>query len=147
MQRYLALSSESRYVYQSRIPAFSPEYSIRQEILEKPSTQRFLSIFSAIRFSDNRSICFLPVTSNNSMYSLTFRCIHSGDRCNDTNLEHGSSLCISSLQYDFKKAPKNKIGMCSSPNSNSTSLEYPTMVPRSSLLRDQCPYHREKEFW
>ena len=67
--------------------------------------------------------------STTSQYSLASRSLQSGNRCNDTKLEHGSSLSISPVQYDFKSAPKNKTGMCSSPNSDCTSLEYPTMIP------------------
>ena len=95
------------------------------------SSQSFSSGFLTSRFSENRSICFLPIPSTTSVYGLAFRSLQSGDRCNDTKLRHRSSLCISSFQYDFKSAPKNKTRMCSSPDSDCTSLEYPTMVPRT----------------
>ena len=70
------------------------------------------------------------------IYSLASRSLQSRDRCNDTKLEHRSSLCISPFQYDFKSAPKNKTGMCSSSDFDCTSLEYPTMVPRT--LKPLC---------
>ena len=142
-QRDLALSSKSQYGYHSRIPAFSTEYSSRQRIKKKTrlfivasSSQSFSSRFSTTRFSDNKSICFPPVPPTTSMYSLAFRSLHSGDRCNDTKLEHRSSLCICAFQYDLKRAPKNKTGMCSSSDFDCTSLEYPTMVPRT--LKPLC---------
>ena len=139
----MALSSKSQYGYHSRIPAFSTEYSSRQRIKKKTrlfivasSSQSFSSRFSTTRFSDNKSICFPPVPPTTSMYSLAFRSLHSGDRCNDTKLEHRSSLCICAFQYDLKRAPKNKTGMCSSSDFDCTSLEYPTMVPRT--LKPLC---------
>ena len=92
------------------------------------SSQSFSSGFSTTRFSDNRSICFAPIQPTTSIYSLASRSLQSRDRCNDTKLEHRSSLCISPFQYDFKSAPKNKTGMCSSSDFDCTSLEYPTMV-------------------
>ena len=83
----------------------------------------FSSGFSTSRFSDNRSICFPPIQSTTSIYSLASRSLQSGDRCNDAKLEHRSSLCIPPLQYGFKSAPKNYTGMCSSPDSDCTCLE------------------------
>ena len=94
-------------------------------------SQRFLSGFSTTRFSNNRSICFPSMPSTTSIYIIVPRSLQSGDRCNDTKLESRSSLCISPFQYDFKSAPKNKTGMCSSSDSNCTSLEYLTMAPRA----------------
>ena len=64
-----------------------------------------------------------------SVYSLASRSLKSGDRCNETKLEHRSSICIPPFQYDFKSAPKNKTRMYSSPDSDWISLEYPSMVP------------------
>ena len=74
--------------------------------------------------------------STTSIYSLASRSLQSGDRCNDTKLEHRFFLCICLFQYDFKRAPKNKTGMCSSSDSDCNSLEYPTMVPRT--LKPLC---------
>ena len=86
--------------------------------------------FSTTRFSCKIFICFLSMSSATSIYSLASRSIQSGDRCNDIKLEHKSS--ISPYQYDFRSAPKNKTVMRSSPDSDCTSLEYPTiMVPRT----------------
>ena len=86
--------------------------------------------FSTTRFSCKIFICFLSMSSATSIYSLASRSIQSGDRCNDIKLKHRSS--ISPHQYDFRSAPKNKTGMRSSPDSDCTSLEYPTiMVPRT----------------
>ena len=117
-QRDLAFSSQSQYGYHSRILAFSTECSSRQRIKKKTrlfrlasSSQSFSSCFSPTRFSDNRSICFLPMPPTTSIYSQTSRSLQSRDRCNDTKLKHRSSLCISPFQYDFKSAPKNKTGM------------------------------------
>ena len=59
------------------------------------SSQSFSSHFSTTRLSDNRSICFLPMPSPTSIYSLASRSLQSVDRCNHTKLEHGSFLCIS----------------------------------------------------
>ena len=100
------------------------------------SSQSFSSGFSTTRFSDNRSICFAPIQPTTSIYSLASRSLQSRDRCNDTKLEHRSSLCISPFQYDFKSAPKNQTGMCSPSDFDCTSLEYPTMVPRT--LKPLC---------
>ena len=117
---------------------FWEKYSSRWRIKKKirlfrvtSSSQSFSSGFSTTKFSDNRSVCFPPMPSTTSIYGLASRSLESGDRCNDTKLEHRSSLSISPFQYDFKSAPKNKAGMCSSSDSNCTSLEYPTMVLRS----------------
>ena len=74
--------------------------------------------------------------STTSIYSQAYRSLQSGDRWNDAKLEHRSSLCISPFQYDFKNAPKNKTGICSTTDSDCTSLEYPTMVPRT--LKPLC---------
>ena len=41
-------------------------------------------------------------------------------------LEHRSSILP--YQYDFRSAPKNKTGIRSSPDSDYTSLEYPTIM-------------------
>ena len=57
-----------------------------------------------------------------SVYSLASRSLKSGDRCNETKLEHRSSICIPPFQYDFKSAPKNKTRMYSSPDSDWISL-------------------------
>ena len=62
---------------------------------------------------------------------LMFRSLQSRDRCNDAKFEHGSFLCIFPLQYDFKSDPKYKAGMCSFPDSDCTSLKYPTMAIRT----------------
>ena len=98
----VTLSSKSQYVYHSRIPTFSTDYSSRQEIKKKnilfevdSSSKSFLSHFSTTRLSDNRSICFLLMSSPTSIYNLSSRSLQSVDRCNDTKLEHGSFLCIS----------------------------------------------------
>ena len=88
------------------------------------SSQSFSSGFSTTRFSDNRSICFAPIQPTTSIYSLASRSLQSRDRCNDTKLEHRSSLCIFPFHYGFKSAPKNKIGTCSSSGFDCTSLEY-----------------------
>ena len=137
-QRNLILSSKSQNGYHSRNPALSTEYSSRQRVKKKnrlfrvaSSSQSFSSGFSTARFSDNRSVCFLPMPPTTSIYSLAFRSLQSGDRCNDTKVKHRSSLCSSPFQYDFKSAPENKTGMCSSPDFNCTSLQYPAMVPRT----------------
>ena len=95
------------------------------------SFQSFSSGFSTTRFSDNRSISFPPMPPTTSINSLASRSLQLRDTCNDTKLEHRSSLCISPFQYDFKSAPENKTGMCSSPDFNCTSLQYPAMVPRT----------------
>ena len=92
--------------------------------------------FSTTRFSNNKSICFAPMLPTTSIYILTSRSLQSGERCNDTKLEHRSPLCISPFQYYFKSAPKNKRGMCSSSDLDCTSLEYQTMVPR--ILKPLC---------
>ena len=39
-------------------------------------------------------ICFLPMPPTTPIYSLASRSLQSRDRCNDTKLEHRSSLCI-----------------------------------------------------
>ena len=110
-QRDLALSSKSQYVYHSRIPAVSTEYSSSQRIKSRKksrlfrvasSSQSFARVFLITRCSNNRSICFPPMPK----------------------LEYMSSSCISPFQYDFKSAPKNKTGMCSSSDFDCTSLEY-----------------------
>ena len=46
--------------------------------------------------------------STTSIYSLVCTSLQSGDRCNDTALEHRSHLWISPFQYDFKSALKIK---------------------------------------
>ena len=53
------------------------------------------------------------------------------------NLNMGPSYEFPSFsQYDFKSAPKNKTEICFSPDSDWTSLEYPTMVPKT--LKPLC---------
>ena len=128
-QRVLVLSSKSQYVYHSRIPAFSTEYSSKQGIKKKTrlfrvasSFQKFSSVFSTTRFSSNRSICFLPMPSATTIYSMESRFLQPGGGCNDTKLEHWSFTYIPPFQYDFKSAPKIKTGMFSSPFSACTSL-------------------------
>ena len=76
----------------------------------------------------------MPLTT--SIYGLASRSLQSRDRCSNTKLDHSSSLCIFPFHYDFKSAPKNKTGMCSSSDSNCTSLEYLTTVPR--ILKPLC---------
>ena len=112
-QRDLALFSKSQYFYPSRTPDFSAEWSSGEGIKKKArlfrmasSCQSFSSGFSTTRLSNNRSSCFLPMLSTSSIYSLTSRSFQLGNRCNDTKLEHMSSLCIPPFQYDFKSAPK-----------------------------------------
>ena len=61
------------------------------------SSQSFSCGFSTTRFSDNRSICFALMPSTTSIYSLSSRSLQPGDRCNDTKLEHRSSLSISPI--------------------------------------------------
>ena len=92
-------------------------------------SQSFSSGFSTTKFSNNRFIYFRPMPSTTSIYSLASRSLQGRDRCNDTKLEHRSSLCISHFQYDFNSAFKNETGMCFSSDSDCNSLEYPTMVP------------------
>ena len=61
-------------------------------------TTEYLPVFSTeytSRFSDNRSIRFPPMPLATSIYSLSSKSTQSGDGCNDTNLEHWSSKCIS----------------------------------------------------
>ena len=60
-------------------------------------------------------------------------------------LEQMSSLCISPFQYDFKNAPKNKTGMCSSSDFDYTSLG--TQNSSSSVSGNQCCCPRDKKFW
>ena len=98
-QRNLILSSKSQNGYHSRNPALSTEYSSRQRVKKKnrlfrvaSSSQSFSSGFSTARFSDNRSVCFLPMPPTTSIYSLASRSLQSGDRCNDTKLKHRSSF-------------------------------------------------------
>ena len=97
---------------------------------------KFASNFLTTRLSDNRSICFSPMSPTTSIYSLACRSLQSRDRCNEIKLEHRSSLCISPFHYDFKSAPKTKTGMCSFLDFDCTSLEYPTMVTRT--LKPLC---------
>ena len=70
-----------------------------------------------------------------SIYSLTSRSLQETDAMMQ-NWNIRSSLCISLFQYNFKSAPENKTGMCFSPDSDCTSLEYPTMLPRT--LKPLC---------
>ena len=44
-------------------------------------SQSFPSGFWTTRFSNNRSICFLPMSLTTSIYSLASRSLQSGDRC------------------------------------------------------------------
>ena len=135
--------------------ALSTECGSRQGIKKKKneslfrvtfSSQHSSSRLSTTRFSINRYVCFSPMPSTTSIYSLASRSWQSvilTDRCNDTKLEHRSSLCFPPFQHDFKSAPKSKTGMCSSHDSDCTSLEYPTMVPRTLKNSDKpkkyCP--------
>ena len=82
------------------------------------STQSFSSGFLTTRFSDSRSICFQPIPSATSINTLASRSLQSGNRCNDTKLEHRSSLYNSPFQHDFKSASKYKTGMWSSLDSD-----------------------------
>ena len=107
-QGYLTLIFKLHYVYHSKIPLFSTEYRIRQGIKEE--TRLFRVASSSLRFSSS---------------------FQSRDGYNDAKLEHGSSICISCFQCDFSSAPKSQTGMCSSPESDCTSWDYPAMVPRT----------------
>ena len=95
------------------------------------SSQSFSRSLSTIMFSDNRSICSLSMPSSTSAYSAASRYIESLEECNGTNLEHGSSICISLFQCDFERARKSKTGMCSYADSDCTKLEHSSMVLRT----------------
>ena len=87
------LSSKSQYVYHSRMPAFSTENSSIQVIKGKSrlfrvasSSQCFSSGFLTTRFSDNRSICFPPMPSITSIYSLASRSLRTDAMIQNLNM-------------------------------------------------------------
>ena len=104
------------------------------------SSQSFLSGFPTTSFSYNRSICFPLMPSTTSIYILATRSLQSRDRYNDKkNRKTGRKI---GLPYAFPPfsmilrvlLKKNK--NVSSPDYDCTSLEYPTIVPRT--LKPLC---------
>ena len=83
-RRYLTLSSKWQYVYHSKIPASSTEYSSRQRIKKKT-----IRLFRVASPSQSFSSGFPTMPSATSTYSLASRFLQSGDRCNDTNWNIG----------------------------------------------------------
>ena len=131
-QRDLALSSKSQYVYHSRIPAVRTEYSSSQRIKSRKKTDSSEWLLHPKVFQEFSWLLGSPTID-----------LFASRLCQ--KLEQMSSLCISPFQYDFKNAPKNKTGMCSSSDFDYTSLG--TQNSSSSVSGNQCCCPRDKKFW